>query len=65
MHDVVGQYNRFDIFEFNINRNKLKPLHEQSEQEQTQPNQTSQLKNLPESESARQPPEASDSTPNK
>ncbi|MDL5363871.1 hypothetical protein [Halalkalicoccus sp. NIPERK01] len=33
MHDVIGQYNRFDIFKFGVNRNRLKPLHERGERE--------------------------------
>lgn len=28
IHDVVGQYNRFDIFEFSINRDELAPFEE-------------------------------------
>lgn len=28
MHDVVGQYNRFDIFDFEVDRSELKPMHE-------------------------------------
>ncbi len=28
MHDVVGQYNRFDVFEFGINRDELRPYAE-------------------------------------
>jgi nitrilase len=28
MHDVVGQYNRFDIFEFAVNRDELDPMGE-------------------------------------
>jgi nitrilase len=31
MHDVVGQYNRFDVFEFGVDRRELKPLHERDE----------------------------------
>lgn len=30
MHDVAGQYNRFDIFNFEVNRQELKPLHERN-----------------------------------
>lgn len=33
MHDVVGQYNRFDIFEFGVNRSQLQPIHERGEPE--------------------------------
>ena len=28
MHDVVGQYNRFDIFDFTVDRSELKAMHE-------------------------------------
>lgn len=28
MHDVVGQYNRFDVFEFGVNREELQPMYE-------------------------------------
>jgi len=62
MHDVVGQYNRFDIFEFNINRDELRPLHEQFQQEQAQAQRTPQLENLSESGSAEQSPAVDDST---
>jgi len=32
MHDVVGQYNRFDVFEFGINREELRPYTERGRQ---------------------------------
>jgi len=57
MHDVVGQYNRFDIFEFNINRDELKPLHEQFQQGHGEPRQSSHSEYPSESESAEQPAE--------
>lgn len=33
MHDVVGQYNRFDIFEMNLDQSELKPLHQTNKKE--------------------------------
>jgi aliphatic nitrilase len=30
MHDVVGQYNRFDVFEFAVNRGEHRPMDERS-----------------------------------
>lgn len=32
MHDVVGQYNRFDIFDFGVDRRELQPMHERNRQ---------------------------------
>lgn len=35
MHDVVGQYNRFDIFDFRLNRDELTPLKTEANQKVT------------------------------
>ena len=32
MHDVVGQYNRFDVFDFAVNRDELAPFEERRRQ---------------------------------
>jgi len=35
MHDVVGQYNRFDVFEFAVNRDELAPMEERRRRSRT------------------------------
>src|SRR5690606_41437076 len=31
LHDVVGHYNRFDVFNLSVNMNRLKPFHPSSD----------------------------------